>query len=690
MQLYTSSLTQYNRLPTREVSIGDLLLGNFNPIRVQTMTTTDTMDTIATVEQSIRCIEAGAELVRITAPSKKEAENLQNIKVELRKRGYTTPLIADIHFTPNAAEIAARIVEKVRVNPGNYVDKKKFEFIEYTDADYVEEIDRIRERFTPLVKICREYGTAMRIGTNHGSLSDRIMSRYGDTPMGMVESAMEFLRIARGESYHNIILSMKSSNPQVMVQAYRLLIQQMQSEFNECYPLHLGVTEAGDGEDGRVKSAAGIGTLLEDGIGDTIRVSLTEDPEFEIPVCRDLVKRYSPPTPQKGELEKSLHPSVSSIPPLEGGEATLPYSPFAYRRRPTFEVGNIGAKHVPVVIADFSKLKSITPQSLQSIGYSYNESTDKWNIGDAAADYIFTGNHVVDFALPGTLKVVVYPATWQQIVIKEDDINPPQKYLPIYQDSGYADAKVKGNVINFVMIDCFNSSEEHDFTYMDSLANDPTVVICLSSTNHHAMPAVRRMFIELMNRRIDNPVVIICDSQWQTADEHLIHFATECGALLLDGFGDGISLGLSSNAYMQANVNASGRNYLVNQTTEQFINNTAFTILQATRTRISKTEYISCPSCGRTLFDLQETTAKIRSVTNHLKGVKIAIMGCIVNGPGEMADADFGYVGSGIGKITLYKGKEVVKRNVPSEIAVSELIKLLKESDVWVEEKEMA
>ena len=690
MQLYTSSLTQYNRLPTREVAIGHLLLGNFNPIRVQTMTTTDTMDTIATVEQSIRCIEAGAELVRITAPSKKEAENLQNIKDELRKRGYTTPLIADIHFTPNAAEIAARIVEKVRVNPGNYVDKKKFEFIEYTDADYVEEIDRIRERFTPLVKICKEYGTAMRIGTNHGSLSDRIMSRYGDTPMGMVESAMEFLRIARGESYHNIILSMKSSNPQVMVQAYRLLIQQMQSEFNECYPLHLGVTEAGDGEDGRVKSAAGIGTLLEDGIGDTIRVSLTEDPEFEIPVCKDLVKRYSPPTPQRGDLEKNLNPSVSSIPPLEGGEASLPYSPFEYRRRPTFEVGNIGAKHVPVVIADFSKLESITPKSLQSIGYSYNESTDKWNIGDAAADYIFTGNHVVDFALPGTLKVIVYPAAWQQIVIKEDDVNPPQKYLPIYQDSGYADAKVKSSVMNFVMIDCFNTSEQHDFTYMDSLANDPTVVICLSSTNQHAMPAVRRMFIELMNRKIDNPVVLICDSKWQTADEHLIHFATECGALLLDGFGDGISLGLSSNTSTQADVNASGRNYLVNQNTEQFLNSTAFTILQATRTRISKTEYISCPSCGRTLFDLQETTAKIRSVTNHLKGVKIAIMGCIVNGPGEMADADFGYVGSGIGKITLYKGKEVVKRNVPSEIAVTELVQLLKESDVWVEEKEMA
>jgi (E)-4-hydroxy-3-methylbut-2-enyl-diphosphate synthase len=292
MQFYTESLTQYKRLATREVKIGDLLLGNFHPIRVQTMTTTDTMDTFATVEQSIRCIKAGAELVRITAPSKREAENLLEIKNELRKRGYTTPLVADIHFTPNAAEIAARIIEKVRVNPGNYVDKKKFELIDYSDADYAGEIERIRERFTPLVKICREYGTAMRIGTNHGSLSDRIMSRYGDTPMGMVESAMEFLRIARNESYHNIMLSMKSSNPLVMVEAYRLLIKLMFDEFGECYPLHLGVTEAGDGEDGRIKSAIGIGSLLEDGIGDTIRVSLTEDPEFEVPVCKDLIKRY--------------------------------------------------------------------------------------------------------------------------------------------------------------------------------------------------------------------------------------------------------------------------------------------------------------------------------------------------------------------------------------------------------------
>ncbi len=670
MQFYCETLTEYKRLRTREVRVGDLLLGNGQPLRIQTMTTTDTMDTIATVEQSIRCIEAGSELVRITAPSKKEAENLLNIKNELRRRGYHTPLVADIHFTPNAAEIAARIVEKVRVNPGNYVDKKKFEQIEYTDTEYAEEIERIRERFTPLVKICKEYGTAMRIGTNHGSLSDRIMSRYGDTPMGMVESAMEFLRIARAESYHNIVLSMKSSNPQVMVQAYRMLVKTMFEEFAEIYPLHLGVTEAGDGEDGRIKSAVGIGTLLEDGIGDTIRVSLTEDPEFEIPVCRDLVKRYSPPsegvlgtTPRRGDILPAI--------------TQLPYDPYGYQRRETFAVGNIGGKQVPVVIADLSKIEKITPDHLQSIGYNYDAVTDKWTIGDAAADYVFTGNQLLDFALPGTLKVIVYPATWQQAV----DTNT---YFPLFSDKGFAEAEAKSDTLNFVMIDCYSDDTPvNDTTFLDLFAGDPAVVICLSSANSNAMQSVRRMFMELMNREIKNPVVLITDSNWQTPDEHLIHFATETGALFLEGMGDGICLGYSNKAKMES-IKATGRTYLPVKDVYQFTNNTAFSILQATRTRISKTEYISCPSCGRTLFDLQETTAKIRSVTNHLKGLKIAIMGCIVNGPGEMADADFGYVGSGPGKITLYKGREIMKRNVNSEVAVEELISLLKENGAWV------
>ncbi|MBN8666732.1 MAG: (E)-4-hydroxy-3-methylbut-2-enyl-diphosphate synthase [Chitinophagales bacterium] len=664
MQFYAESLTKYGRLKTREVRIGNLLLGNGHPIRVQTMTTTDTMDTLATVEQSIRCIEAGAELVRITAPSKKEAENLQIIKDELRKRGYNTPLVADIHFTPNAAEIAARIVEKVRVNPGNYVDKKKFEQIDYTDAEYAEEIERIRERFTPLVRICKEHGTAMRIGTNHGSLSDRIMSRYGDTPIGMVESAMEFLRIARAEDYHQIILSMKSSNPQVMVQAYRLLIRTMFDEFGECYPLHLGVTEAGDGEDGRIKSAIGIGTLLEEGIGDTIRVSLTEDPEFEIPVCKDLVSRYT----QQGQDTPDHVPAIDR----------LPYDPFSYKRRETFAIKNIGGNQVPVVVGGLFQAEQIKPSHLESIGYKYDSATDKWSISDAAADFIFTGNQPLSFELPGTLSVITYPATWE-------DMAGHPAYYPIFDAAGYVQAEKKHPVLNFVMLDCFNDDTSvNDFTYLDELANDPTVVICLSSTNRNAMQSVRRMFMELMKRGICNPVILITDSNGQSPDEHLIHFATETGALFLEGMGDGICLGYGSKASQQS-VQASGRTYLPVKDISQFTNNTAFSILQATRTRISKTEYISCPSCGRTLFDLQETTARIRSVTHHLKGVKIAIMGCIVNGPGEMADADFGYVGSGPGKITLYKGKEIVKRNVDSEVAVDELINLLKENEAWTE-----
>lgn len=652
MQLYCESLTAYKRLPTREVKIGNLIIGGNHPIRVQTMTTTDTMDTDATVEQTIRCIEAGAELVRITAPSKKEAENLQLIKDALRSRGYDTPLVADIHFTPNAAEIAAKIVEKVRVNPGNYVDKKKFEQIDYTDEEYLEEIERIRERFTPLVLICKEHGTAMRIGTNHGSLSDRIMSRYGDTAIGMVESAMEFLRIARSEDYHNIVLSMKSSNPQVMVQAYRLLISHMMQEFGECYPLHLGVTEAGDGEDGRIKSAIGIGTLLEDGIGDTIRVSLTEDPEFEIPVCKDLIERYQ----NRSELS-------SNVPEID----KLNFDPFNYSRRKTFQVGNIGSKNVPVVFADYNKHSELHPIDLKEIGYHYDEATDKWTIADTAADYIFCKKEPA-FKLPGTLNVLLNNSDWQLASDKE-------KCSPLFTDVEYLnDAFSKSDKVNFVMIDCYSEGYSNDYTQsvFEKLKIDHTAVICLSSMNENAVQSIRSMFVDLMKHDIQNPVIIICDSNHSTTDKSLIHYAVETGALLIDGLGDGVCFG-----YHYSNPDI--------QTPLALLNSIAFGILQAARTRISKTEYISCPSCGRTLFDLQETTAKIRAVTNHLKGVKIAIMGCIVNGPGEMADADFGYVGSGVGKITLYKGKEIVKRNVNSDVAVEELILLLKENNAWVE-----
>ena len=637
----------YPRILTREVKIGDLLLGNNHPIRIQTMTTTDTMDTAATVAQSIRCINAGAELIRITAPSKTEAGNLLLIKKELHKQGYHTPIVADIHFTPNAAEIAARLVEKVRINPGNYVDKKKFEQLTYTQAEYAEEVERIQTRFTPLVKICKEYGTAMRIGTNHGSLSDRIMSHYGDTPMGMVESAMEFLRVARYENYHNIVLSMKSSNPIVMVEAYQLLVSTMQLEFGEIYPLHLGVTEAGDGEDGRIKSAIGIGTLLQQGIGDTIRVSLTEDPEFEIPVCKDIVTLNTKP--------ETLQPTT-----------LLP------QRITVLATAQPNAYKVPVVIADYSQAETITCQSLQSCGYTYNEANDKWHIADAAADILYTGDVILPFALPGTLRVVVNAQAWLTCTDKE-------KYYPLYQGEEFITASQKSASQNFVTIDVakpYNS-------LLQACAGNATITYCIYSNSSNAM-AEHLQFAT----HTTQPIILVVESYYKSIDEQLIHFAQTAGSLLLQGMGNG--LWLINDATQLQNLQVSGRTYIPITSNNQFINNTSFSILQATRKRISKTEYISCPSCGRTLFDLQETTAKIRGVTSHLKGLKIAIMGCIVNGPGEMADADFGYVGSGPGKITLYKSKDVVKKNIPSEIAVTELINLLKENGVWIDAPIMA
>jgi len=628
------------------------------------MTTTDTMNTKATVEQSIRMIDAGCEYVRITAPSIKEARNLENIKEGLRSRGYTTPIIADIHFTPNAAELAARIVEKVRVNPGNYADKKKFESIDYTTIAYEIELERIRERFTPLVKICKEYGTAMRIGTNHGSLSDRILSRYGDTPLGMVESALEFLRICEDNNYYNIVLSMKASNTQVMVQAYRLLIQKMQ-QYDMNYPLHLGVTEAGEGEDGRIKSAVGIGTLLEDGIGDTIRVSLTEDPEFEIPVAKALVERYSNRASHKsipeitsGELRVK---SISLNSELKTLNSKLPYNPFDYKRRETNEVLNIGGHNVPRVIADYSKKQIISPATFFAAGYIYSVPTDKWNLTDQACDYIYVGDNKINFQIPGTLGLIVHAATWKKL---KDKI----RCYPLFSAYEYfcAEKKLKSNELNFVSI---TIRDLVDISKFDVTSFDKTVIFVFETTNEHGMAEQRRMFIELMNNNCRVPVIIKRNYKDLNEEKFQLHAATDIGALFLDGFGDGIWIN-QTNCTSPRNINA-----------------TAFGILQATRTRISKTEYISCPSCGRTLFDLQETTAKIRNRTDHLKGVKIGIMGCIVNGPGEMADADYGYVGTGPGKITLYKGREVVERNIGSEKAVDALVDLIKKYGDWVEKE---
>jgi (E)-4-hydroxy-3-methylbut-2-enyl-diphosphate synthase len=644
---YSNSLTEYKRFLTREVKCGDVGIGGNNPIRLQSMTTTDTMDTKATVAQSIRMIEAGCELVRITAPSINEAKNLEVIKKELVAAGYKTPLVADIHFTPNAAEFAARIIEKVRVNPGNYADKKKFEEIDYTDSAYEQELERIRVRFTPLVKICKEYGTAMRIGTNHGSLSDRILSRYGDTPLGMVESAFEFLRICEDLNYHNIVISMKASNTQVMVQAYRLLVQKM-IETNRNYPLHLGVTEAGDGEDGRIKSAVGIGTLLEDGLGDTVRVSLTEDPEFEIPVAKALVERYS-------EEKLSKYQTIAPL-KTDNGKINLSYDPYDYQRRETISINNIGGHNVPRIIADFSNRDSISQATLFPVGYNYSVPLDKWNISDLACDYVYVGNNYVDFDIAGTLGIIYNSEAWKELE------NPLRQY-PLFCGEEFFKSEKTHPELNFVAVTKDVLTPE----FVSKIKTTKNIVLIADSFNPHAMPELRRLFISLTEQGVQLPIIVKRNYKDISEQDFQLGSSAEVGALLLDGLGDGLWL-------KQQNC-----------TSPQVTNSTAFGILQATRTRISKTEYISCPSCGRTLFDLQETTQNIRERTDHLKGIKIGIMGCIVNGPGEMADADYGYVGVGVGKISLYKGKEVVKKNVPSDNAVNELIDLIKEHGDWVE-----
>ncbi len=650
---YTPSLTQYIRRKTVTATIGEVAMGSDYPIRVQSMTTIDTMDTQGSIEQSIRMIEAGCEYIRITAPSVKEAQNLENIRKGLRARGYTTPLIADIHFTPNAAELAARIVEKVRINPGNYADRKRFEYIDYSDAAYAVELERIRAKFLPLVKICKEYGTAMRIGTNHGSLSDRILSRYGDTPVGMVESALEFLRICEAENYYNIVLSMKSSNPQVMVQAYRLLVQRLDQEGLKPYPLHLGVTEAGEAEDGRIKSALGIGTLLEDGLGDTVRVSLTEDPEREAPVARSLIDRYT----HRVATSQPISPVT-----------TYPIDPFRYVRRATHEVANFGGQQVPRVIADFRQVPIGSNDALPPIGHFYLPLPDKWRMNDLGADYVYTGTHPAQFMLPNGLKEVLDYGVWQTVASQTSA-------LPLLTATQYTAARLANGPLharlNFVRV----SLPDLSAPLMDQLRSDKTVVLLIFTINAHAMPELRRLFVTLMAENLTLPVVVQRGYPAVAVDDLPLHAATDVGGLLIDGLGDGIML-LADGAEPAQQPTADDLKRL---------NSLAFGILQAARTRITKTEYISCPSCGRTLFDLQETTARIRQRTDHLKGVKIGIMGCIVNGPGEMADADYGYVGIGRDKIALYRGQEVIKKSVPADRAVDELIDLIREDSRWIE-----
>ena len=636
---YCNSLFKYERRRTNNVQIGDVPLGSNFPIRLQSMTTTDTMDTLGTVNQSIKMIDAGSDYVRITAPSMKEAKNLSNIKKELVKKGYNTPLIADIHFTPNAAEIAARIVEKVRINPGNYADTKKFNFISYSDQEYENELERISKRFKPLIRICKEYGTAMRIGTNHGSLSDRILSRYGDTPLGMVESALEFLRICKTENYHNIVLSMKSSNPIVMVEAYRLLVSRMNLE-DMYYPLHLGVTEAGEGEDGRIKSSVGIGTLLEDGIGDTVRVSLTEEPEFEIPVAKSLVSRYS---------KRNEHKEIRQI-------SNNPINPYEYKPKDTNKVLNFGSENVPRVIIDLSNYNQTDIfKSVQEIGYNYVEENDKWEISDMGADYIYLGNNKIDFKIPGTLGVIQNISAW--------DKNNKFSFPLITKKDVEKNNLVLSEKLNFLEIFTHEPINE----IMEFIKAQSSLVLILKTNNSHGLAEQRSFIMNIINNNLKIPIIISRTYSNLSVSDFQIYASTDLGGLLVDGLGNGVFLSA------------------VGCGTIEEVNKSAFGILQATRTRITKTEFISCPSCGRTLFDLQEVTARIRMKTQHLKGLKIGIMGCIVNGPGEMADADYGYVGTGIGKISLYKKQEVVNRDVPMNEADQALINLIKQNGDWID-----
>lgn len=654
---YCHSPFARKRLPTHEVRIGDLPLGAMHPIRVQSMTTTDTMDTEATVQQTLRMVASGAEYVRITAPSIKEAKNLAEIKKRLRAQGCNVPLIADIHFTPNAAEMAARIVEKVRVNPGNYADKKRFDVIDYTDASYQEELERIHDRFAPLVKICKEHGTAMRIGTNHGSLSDRIMSRYGDTPLGMVESAMEFLRICELYNYDQVVLSMKASNPQVMVQAYRLLAAKM-LEAGKVYPLHLGVTEAGEGEDGRVKSAQGIAALLMDGIGDTVRVSLTEEPEYESPVAKFLVDLYEGPGFQ----------------PFEAANLDLPWKvdPFAFNRRKSHDILNLGQHHVPRVVADYSHGK-VKRSHLAEAGYTYSPALDKYNFADMSADFIWLGDTLPAFELPGGLKPIVSHTLWTSL--RHQD-----RYFPLVEEPALWPTNVLHtelhHELNFLRV------RPDTVLALAGLTLDRAVLV-LEAEGRAATHAWRWMVAQLEEMGITSPILlslIVPDEFDFYNDAELpeayrltkeamqqLFLAGVTGSMVVDGLVDGLFFRPASG----------------------LTNRAAFGILQASRLRMTKTEYISCPSCGRTLFDLQETTARIRKRTEHLKGVKIGIMGCIVNGPGEMADADYGYVGVGPDKIALYRGKEVVEKGVKTAVAVDRLIELIAADGRWIEQEQL-
>ncbi len=611
----------YKRRPTVDVPVGGITMGGNYPVVVQTMTNTDTRDTEGSVAQCERIIAAGADLIRLTTQGVREADNLRNIHRELREMGYDTPLSADIHFNPRAALVAATVAEKVRINPGNFVDKQKtFAELEYTEEEYAREMDKIRAQVVPFLNVCKEHGTAVRIGVNHGSLSDRIMSRYGDTPEGMVESCMEYLRIAVEEGFNDIVISMKASNTLLMTKAVRLLVERMDQE-DIHFPLHLGVTEAGDGEDGRMKSAVGIGALLSDGLGDTIRVSLSEDPEAEVPVARKLVDYV---------MQRKGHSTVEGT-PYPG------FSPFSTDRRETEAVWNIGGEHLPVEISDRSRITDMTinPHFIP--------------------DYIYVGSSVPENFPKGMKSIVDFPA-WEERID-----NFPLFTVNNMTGMGGCNAPVK-----FLRI----SYPELNETILAQIKADKKVVLILTTDHQNGVGEQRAFFHTLLNADCRVPVVLQRSYSENDPEDVMIKGGVDFGTVLLDGFGNGIML---SNEGSIAITD---------------LDNYAFGLLQAARVRTSKTEFISCPSCGRTLFDLQTTVALVKKHFSHLKHLKIGVMGCIVNGPGEMADADYGYVGAEHGKISLYRRKELVEKNIPQAEAVEHLIQLIKDHGDWTDPEE--
>ena len=611
-------LFNYSRRQATEVNIGATPMGGAHPIRIQSMTNTVTLDTEACVEQAKRIIDAGGEYVRMTTQGVREAENMMNINIGLRSQGYDTPLVADVHFNPNVADVAARYVEKVRINPGNYVDAARtFKKLEYTDQEYAQEIEKIRARLVPFLNICKENHTAIRIGVNHGSLSDRIMSRYGDTPEGMVESCMEFLRICVVEQFMNVVISIKASNTVVMVKTVRLLAAEMEKE-GMAFPLHLGVTEAGDGEDGRIKSALGIGALLSDGLGDTIRVSLSEAPEAEIPVARKLVDYIT---------AREQHPYIP-------GKVSEKFNYLSPSRRRTVAVKNIGGSNLPVVISE--RLDQSTEVDEQF-----------------KPDYLYCGQTLPENRRED-IGYIVDANDWKE---GEKNVYPAFNYQQMVE-LHHCKAELK-----FLFLPYMALNRE----VIAALKLHSEVVIIAQSNHPNRLGEFRGMLFEMMDEGLKNPVVFFQHYQEEEAENLQIKSAADMGAILFDGLCDGI--------------------FLFNQgcLSHTMVDITAFGILQAGRVRTSKTEYISCPGCGRTLYDLEATIARIKAATSHLKGLKIGIMGCIVNGPGEMADADYGYVGAGRGKVSLYKKKECIEKNIPEEQAVEKLIELIRSNGDYIE-----